>query len=59
MRASFGQNNDKKADLTIVTKRQILFTSIVHPGLDLVLSQREREVMMTRLMRDSIMPPLT
>ena len=32
MRASFGQNNEKKADLTIVTKRQILR----HPGLDLV-----------------------
>ena len=26
MRASFGQNNEKKADLTIVTKRQILLT---------------------------------
>ena len=32
MRASFGQNNEKTADLMIVTKRQILR----HPGLDLV-----------------------
>ena len=46
MRASFGQNDEKKADLTIVTKRQI--EDPRHTGLDLVASSGRRMFSLVR-----------